>query len=65
MSITAEELRENKNGMFATRDTGLAGYKYAEAVLEAEGVPGIVIATALLVYSNSVLEHLARVSEDV
>jgi hypothetical protein len=64
MSITSEELRENKNGMFATKETGLAGYEYAEALLKAEGVPGVVIATALSVYSNSLLDHLARVSEE-
>tara|TARA_R110000744_G_scaffold225644_2_gene343999 strand:+ start:480 stop:680 length:201 start_codon:yes stop_codon:yes gene_type:complete len=64
MSISAEELRGHMNGMFATSDTALDGYKYAEAVLKAEGVSSIAVLTALLVYSNSLLEHLAKEAEE-
>jgi hypothetical protein len=64
MSIASVALRGYKNGLFATADSPIAGYEYASDILKAEGVPAAVIATALLVYSNSLLDHLARVSED-
>jgi hypothetical protein len=64
MSITSEELRENKHVMFATKETGLEGFSFAMALLKAEGASGAAATTALLVYSNSLLEHLAKEAEE-
>lgn len=64
MSISATELRENVNGMFATKLTAMAGFNFAMALLKAEGASGAAATTALLVYSNSLLEHLAKEAEE-
>ena len=60
MSETASDLRSNMNGMFATKETANKGFEYAMSVLQADGVSGVVATSALLVYSNSLLDHLAR-----
>jgi hypothetical protein len=60
MSETASDLRSNINGMFAIKESANKGYEYAMSVLQAEGVSGVAATTALLVYSNSLLNHLAK-----
>jgi len=63
MSETASDLRSNMNGMFATKETANKGFEYAMSILQADGVSGAAATTALLVYSNSLLDHLARATE--
>lgn len=64
MSMTAEELRGQMNGMFAEKGTGKLGYDYAMDVLKAEGASPAAATTALMVFSNSLLSHLARSTEE-
>ena len=58
--MTAEQLRAAKCGLFSERDTTDEAFKYATAILGK--APQVV--TALMVYHNTLLEVLAKATED-
>ena len=62
MSITAEEIRACKSGLFSERDTLDEAFDYSVS-LATESESSAVALAAIMVYANTLLELLAKNAE--
>lgn len=63
--FTSRDFRDMQVGMFATRATTDEAFEDAVAMLKREGVDGIVAMTAIFMFSNTLLETLAKAVEKI
>jgi hypothetical protein len=63
--FTAKDFRAMKTEMFATRETTEDAFADAVSMLKRDGVDQIVAMTAILMFSNTMLEQLAKSTEQV
>jgi pimeloyl-CoA synthetase len=59
-----EALAKSKNGMFSDRETPNEAFEYAQQLAAAEGMTPSVMATAIMVYHNTLLHALEELLED-
>lgn len=58
--ITRAALCAQQVGMFATMPNSQAAFEFAQSLAKAEGMPTTVMTTAIMVYHNSLIEHLKQ-----
>lgn len=64
LSKLKESLSASKNGMFADRENPNEAFNYAQQLGAAEGMTPSVMATAIMVYHNTLLHAIEELLED-
>ena len=64
MALSKQQLEAQKCGLFATKQNTEEALNYALQLARAEGMPEVVMTTAILVYHNSLIKQLVPYAED-
>lgn len=59
-----DSLAGSKNGMFSDRENPNEAFEYAQQLAAAEGMTPSVMATAIMVYHNTLLHAIEELLED-
>lgn len=59
-----ESLAASKNGMFADRESPNDAFEYAQTLAKAEGMTPSVMATAIMIYHNTLLQAIEELLEE-